>query len=630
MLHKIVRIRGIQMTSIIVLSLAMISKLIYFNKLIGGKVSSIVELIISLFGAFMILHFLTPLLKKKRRIIYLIFINIIITFLILSNLLFYRYFNDIITLPIITQISMVGSVYSSVLNLIHFSDVLFIADSLFYVPLFKNIRKETQYKTGIKNISIGISVGLLITGFLLSYYGVYLLDKKQPKILTTFYDKSYIVHHIGLINYHAIDAFKFIKEEVGRNKSLMEDEIIKIKDWFKQKKLSAPDNPKYFGVGKGKNVIMVQVEALQEFVIKRKINDMEITPNLNKLIKKSIYFKNFYCETGAGGTSDAEFLANTSLYPIKTGAVYMKYPGNYYYSLAKVLKEQGYSTFAMHAYKPGFWNRSVMYPSLGFDEYLNRNHYVHDEIIGMGLSDKSFFRQSIDYLKKTRKPYYAFMITLTSHYPYDNTKPYNNALNVGKLKGTFLGNYLEAIHYADQALGYLINRLEEEGLLDDTVLVIYGDHYAISKDRKDELADFLGIGNMDNYMWVKFQKMPLIIHLPGDEGAGVENIACGGLDIMPTLLNIMGIDGRNIPMMGRDLLNSQEGMAVMRNGYFINDNYLCLTSDRVAYDIKTGETYPIESLRDKIDNAFMELDISQKIIENNLIEEISSYLVGID
>ena len=222
------------------------------------------------------------------------------------------------------------------------------------------------------------------------------------------------------------------------------------------------------------------------------------------------------------------------------------------------------------------------------------------------------------------------MVTLTSHYPYDNTKAYNDALKVGELKGTFLGNYLEAIHYADEALGYLIDRLEEEGLMDSTLLVIYGDHYAVSKDRKDELADFLNIENMDNYMWVKLQKMPLIIHLPGDEGAGIKTIAGGGVDIMPTLLNLMGIDGRNIPMMGRDLLNCEEGMAIMRNGYFIDDNYLCLTADGVAYDITTGEPYSIESLRDKIDNVFMELDISQKIIENNLVEEIRNYLMEID
>lgn len=614
------------MIASIFVGIAMFIKLLYFNNLIGGRIYSIVGLVISLIGALFILLCLIPIVKGKWRIRSMLILNIVITLLIISNLLFYRYFNDIITLPIITQIIMVGSVSSSVLNLIHLSDLLFFVDFLLFIPAYRITNYQRQYEKYSWPMRVLLSIGLLAAGSFLSYYGICLLDKNQPDILTTFYDKSYIAQHIGLINYHAIDAFKFIKEEI-KEKSLSDDEKEKIKLWFKEKNALIPDKPKYYGLGRGKNLMVVQVEALQGFVIGKKINGMEITPNLNMLMDKSIYFENYYCETAAGGTSDAEFLANTSLYPLKSGAVYMKYPGNNYYSLPKILKEKGYSAFVMHAYKPGFWNRSVMYPSLGFDEYLNRNHYEHDEVIGMGLSDKSFFRQSLDYLKNKKEPYYAFLVTLTSHYPYDNTKAYNDALNVGELKGTFLGNYLEAIHYADSSLGYLIDKLKEEGLWDNTILAIYGDHYAISKDRKDELADFLGIDDMNNYMWVKHQKVPLIIHLPGDEGAGVRTIAGGGLDLMPTLLNIMGIDSKTIPMMGRDLLNSDEGLAVMRNGYFINDDYLCLPADGAAYDIKTAEPYPIENLKDKIADIFMELDISQKIIENDMVEEIRNYLL---
>jgi len=620
------------MVTSIITGIAIFIKLLYFNNLIGGRIYSITGLVISLIGALLILLCLMPVIKAKWRVRSMLILDIVITLLIISNLLFYRYFNDIITLPVIAQIIMVGSVSSSVINLIHASDLLFFIDFLILIPAYIKANKQSQYAKYFYvkhrwSLRILLSIALLAVGSVFSYYGIYLLDKNQPDILTTFYDKSYIAQHIGLINYHAIDAFKFIKEEMQK-KPLSDDEKERIKLWFKEKKALISDSPEYHGLGKGKNLMVVQVEALQGFVIGKKINGMEITPNLNGLIEKSIYFKNYYCETAAGGTSDAEFLANTSMYPIKSGAVYMKYPGNYYYSLPKILKEQGYVSFVMHAYKPGFWNRSVMYPSLGFDEYLNRNHYEHDEVIGMGLSDKSFFRQSLDYLKKVKEPYYAFLITLTSHYPYDNTDAYNDALDVGELKGTFLGNYLEAIHYADASLGYLIDRLKEEGLWDNTVLTVYGDHYAISKDRKDELADFLDIDDMNDYMWVKHQKVPLIIHLPGDEGAGVRTIPGGGLDLMPTLLNIMGIDSKTVPMMGRDLLNSDEGLAVMRNGYFIDDNYLCLPADGAAYDVKTGNPYPIENLKDKIDNIFIELDISQKILENDMVEEIRNYLLN--
>ena len=603
-------------------------KLLYFNHLTGGAIKSSLGFIISSVGALLIIISFIPFINRKWRKHVLTIINVVITFVIISDLVFFRYFNDVITLSVITQINMISSVSSSVLNLFHFADVLFIADFLMIMPLLK-IKKFCKRRV-LESLWIHrilLFTILIVSGSLLSYYGINLLEKDQPRILTTFYDKLYIAQKIGLLNYHGIDAFKFFREETQGKELLKDDEKKKINTWFKERKSSFIEEPEFFGVGKGKNLIVIQVEALQEFVLRKKINGMEITPNLNKLVNKSMYFENYYCETAAGGTSDAEFLANTSLYPLKTGAVFMKYPGNYYYSLAKILKDEVYSTLAMHAYKPGFWNRSVMYPNLGFDEFFNKNNMVHDEVIGMGLSDKSFFRQSLDYLKTKKEPYYAFMVTLTSHYPYDNTKSYNNSLEVGTLKNTFIGNYLEAIHYADEALGYLLDRLEKEGLLDNTVIAIYGDHYAISKDRKDELAEFLNISDMNDYMWIKHQRIPLIIHLPGDEGAGLRTIAGGGLDFMPTILNIMGIDSKTIPMMGRDLLNSHQGMAVMRNGYFIDDDYLCLTADGVAFSLKDGELYQIEKLEEKISNMHKELDISEKIIENDLIEDIKNYLL---
>ncbi|MCQ1530805.1 LTA synthase family protein [Lutispora saccharofermentans] len=608
--------------------ITMLIKLLYFNHLIGGTISASYGLLMSSIGALMILICLIPIVNKQYRMKMLIFFDAIITFIAVADLLFYRYFNDVITLPMVAQIKMAGSVSSSIFNLFHISDLLFILDFLLLIPLLKKIRSRQEITKPDWIYRTSLSLVLLLSGIFLSYRGIVILEKDQPNILTTFYDKAYIAQNIGLINYHGVDAFKFFKEGVRGKKTLSDDEKAKINTWFKEKQAYMPDKLEYFGAAKGKNLIAIQVEALQEFVIGRKINGNEITPNLNRLINKSIYFENYFCETAAGGTSDAEFLANNSLYPLKTGAVFMKYPGNYYFSLPKALKEQGYATVAMHAYKPGFWNRSVMYPNMSFDKFFNKNDLIPDEIIGMGLSDKSFFRQSLDYLKTIKEPYYAFMVTLTSHYPYDNTESYHKALDVGDLKGAFMGNYLEAIHYADESLGYLIDRLEKEGMMDNTVVAVYGDHYAVSKDKKNELARLLNIDDMNDYMWVKHQKVPLIIHLPGDEGAGRRSIAGGGLDFMPTILNIMGVDGRAIPMMGRDLLNSPHGMAVMRNGYFIDDDYLCLTADGAAFKLDSGEPYPIENLKKEIEDMHMELDISEKIIENDLIEEIRNYLLN--
>lgn len=607
-------------------TMTMLFKLLYFNYVLTTSKYISTTLIVSSIGALLIIICFAQIIKKSWRMPLLIIINILITFIIISNLVYYRYFNDIITMTIITQASMISSVKSSVFSLIKPSDILFAIDFFLFFPLYKLGMFNNRGKRLHWNFRLLLLILCISTGIFLSYLGISLLEKDQPKILTTFYDKSYVAQNIGLINYHVIDAVKYIKSGLQSKEPLTDTEKDEIKRWFKENSFNYNKTPKYFGKGKGKNIVVIQVEALQEFVIGKKINGMEITPNLNRLIEKSIYFNNYYCETGFGGTSDAEFLVNTSLFPIKTGSVYMKYPGNDYCSLPKVMKEQGYGTIAMHAYKPGFWNRSVMYPNLGFDEFHNKNDYIHDEIIGMGLSDKSFFKQSIDKLKTLKEPYYAFLITLTSHYPYGD-KITDSNFNTGEWEGTFLGNYIKAIHYADEALGCFINTLNEEGLMNNIVLAIYGDHYAVTKDKKDDLAKFLNIENMSDFMWVKLQKVPLIIHLPNDEGAGIRKITSGGIDFMPTILNIMGVDESRMPLMGRDLLNSEEGIAIMRNGYFVDDKYLCLTSDGLAFHVETGESYDISNLKDKLESVHKKLEISEKIIEKNLIKEIMDYLL---
>ena len=168
----------------------------------------------------------------------------------------------------------------------------------------------------------------------------------------------------------------------------------------------------------------MQLEAIQQFVIGTKFNGKEITPNLNKFINDSAYFENFYYQIGAGNTSDAEFLANTSLYPLNEGAVYFRFPANTYESTANLLKKQGYATYAAHANNPSFWNRMEMYKALGFDKFINSKSLVLDEFLGWGLSDMSFLKQSLNKIDVSR-PFYGFFITLSSHYPFNYFEDYS-------------------------------------------------------------------------------------------------------------------------------------------------------------------------------------------------------------
>lgn len=611
---------------IILFFILIMVKLLLFNGMIEGSSFWNIALAASVAGTVLILVCWTSLVPGTVRRTLLYIIDCGVTFIIIADLLFYRYFSDVLSMPVITQASVVTSVKSSIISLLHVYDLVFVLD-LLIIPFVLFVGNKVSRKS---NMGYGkriiCAVFAFIIGIGLCQYGILNLLKTQPNIFSSFYDRVYIVQNIGLLSFHSIDAFKFVKSKDKEALPVSEEKKQEIKEFFKDKKANQPEALKFFGAGKDKNLIVVQVEALQEFVINRSINGKEITPNLNKLIKNSIYFDNYYTETAGGGTSDAELLSNVSMFPAKEGATYIRFSGNDYYSLSKKLKDQDYRTYAMHAYKPGFWNRSVMYRTLGFDEFVNKNDFIQDEVSGMGLSDKSFFRQALDYMEKQKEPYYSFLITLSSHYPFDNDKKYYSSFDVGKYKDTFFGNYLEVIHYADEALGEFIGELEARGLMDRSVLAIYGDHFAIPKDKKEYMKEFLELDDMDDYNWVKHQKVPLIIHIPGEKHSGTKHIASGGVDFMPTILNIMGVDTSDMPMLGRDLLNSTEGMAVLRHGHFITDKYICLTSNGVAYDAENGSSYPIEKLEKEKELAMKHLEYSDIIVENNLVKELTEYL----
>ncbi|HYE81071.1 MAG TPA: LTA synthase family protein [Clostridia bacterium] len=619
------RIRKSLNYEIMLFFILIVGKLLIFNGIMEMNSLWNISLVASVAGTVLILICWAGIVPGTVRLPLLYLIDFGVTFLIIADILFYRYFSDVLSMPVLTQASVVTSIKSSIISLIHISDLVFALDLLIIpVVLYINKKINMEHNSGYGKRIMG-SVFVFAIGFGLCSYGLSNLLKTQPFILNSFYDRVYIVQNIGLLSFHSIDAFKFIESRGKEAMPVDGGKKQEIQDFLKAKKAEQRQSPELFGTGKGKNLIVIQVEALQEFVINRSINGQEITPNLNKLVKNSLYFDNYYTQTAGGGTSDAELLSNVSMFPAKDGSAYIRFSGNEYYSLAKRLKQEGYYASAMHAHKAGFWNRSVMYKVLGFDEFISKSDYIQDETVGMGLSDRSFFRQSLERLEKYKEPYYSFLITLTSHYPYDNDKKYYSSFDVGKYENTFFGNYLESIHYADEALGGFLDELEAKGLMDRSVLAVYGDHFGIPKDKKEYLAEYLGLGEMDDYNWVKQQKVPLIIHVGGDQ-KGVRHITGGGVDFMPTILNIMGIDSSTMPVFGKDLLNSSEGMAVLRHGNFITDKYISLTAEGIAYDVETGERYPAEKLEKDKELAAKHLEYSDLVMENDLVGELIEFL----
>ncbi|MBC2580988.1 LTA synthase family protein [Clostridium sp. DJ247] len=567
-------------------------------------------------ASILILVSFSVLFREKKRISFLYTMDIIITIILVSDIMYYRYFKDVITVSALKNAKLLGGVSSSIGSLLSFKDMLYLLDIVILFPVVKYIKRNTLVRKKSRVRKFCIFIILVLIGVSLDINYVYTVSKEQPTLLSAMSNRIYLTKMIGNLNFHAIDAYNYVSTKIKNSKSLSVDEEDKIKSFLK---INNEQKGSYLqGEGVGKNLIVIQVEALQQFVINKKINGEEITPNLNKWLNKSLYFDNYFYQVAGGNTSDAEFMSNNSLYPAESGAAYYTYSGNYYNSLAKQLKDKGYYTAALHGYNEGFWNRNVMYKAESFDDFYGQRSFNIDEEVGLGLSDKSFLNQSIDKLKSFKEPYYSFAITLSSHFPYDYVKGYGD-FDVGEYEGTLLGNYLKGIHYTDEQLGMFLDKLDKEGITENSIIALYGDHFAIPKDNIEDLYKFENVTNVDDLKWFQYQKVPLIIHFPEDEYKGINHIYSGQMDLYPTLANLFNLP--NDYMFGKDMLNSHQGKVIFRNGSFTDGNVFYVSWTNTYYDIKSGKVIPetdeLKNIKEQYSN---ELKYSDEILNHNMLK----------
>ena len=444
-----------------------------------------------------------------------------------------------------------------------------------------------------------------------------LAETQRPQLLTRTFDRELLVKNIGTYNYHIYDVF--IQSKSHAQRALADgSELVEVEN-YSNANYAAP-NPEMFGAAKGRNVIAVSLESLQSFVINEEMDGHVITPFLNELTKDpdTFYFSDFYHQTGLGKTSDSEFLLETSLYPRNGSAVFFTHSGNTYNSLSKRLGENGYFTNVMHANNSSFWNRDIMYNALGIEKFYDVNSYTINEgdAVNWGMKDIPFVEQSVDLMAEMPQPFYSRLITLTNHYPFvldeeDMLIPKYDS------NSRTLNNYFQSVRYMDEAIKVLFDDLKEKGLYDNSIIVMYGDHYGISENHNTAMGMYLDkeITPFDN---VKLQKVPLFIHIPGSEKGEVIEEVSGQLDLRPTLLHLMGIDTKGDMQLGADIFSpDHEEFVVFRDGRFVTDEYV-YTND-VCYDTTTGEEVDGLACKPYSERTTTELDYSDMIINGDLL-----------
>ncbi len=332
----------------------------------------------------------------------------------------------------------------------------------------------------------------------------------------------------------------------------------------------------YWSIAKNRNLIVIQVEALQNFVVGQSYQGQELTPTLNSLIAKdTFYFENYYYQIGGGNTADAEFHVNNSLFAPENAAGYVKYTNNTYHGLPYLLKDSGYSgAHAFHNYIAEFWNRETAYPPQGFDTFTSLEDFEQTDMFAMGLSDREMYRQSMDMLATFAEPFYAFFVTVSSHHPYVIPEKDRTVTLTVEDEGTMFGSYLQAVNYADRAIGEFIAMLDEAGLYENSVIVIYGDHYALTNT---DHAVSSRVRNLtgESYTIYDVFNVPLLIHIPEMERTETISTAGGHIDVMPTLLPLLGIRNDKTVMFGQNLLEAENGFVCQQThvsaGSFISD-----------------------------------------------------------
>jgi len=387
-----------------------------------------------------------------------------------------------------------------------------------------------------------------------------------------------------------------------------------------------------YGVGEGKNVIFISAESIQSFVIDNELHGEEVTPFLNQLKEEedTFYFENFYHQTSQGKTSDSEFLTENSLYPISSGAVFFTHAQNEYHSMPEMMKQRDYSSAVLHANTESFWNRNQMYDSLEIDEFYDREFYdvTEENQIGWGLKDKEFFIQSIPHLRELEEPFYAKLITITNHFPFDldegdrTLDPYDSNSNT-------LNKYFSTVRYTDEALEQFFIQLKAAGLYEDSIIVIMGDHDGISANHNKSMAAYLGKEEITPYDYMQLQRVPFYVHIPGNgNGETISKIA-GQVDIKPTILHLLGIETDHDIYFGNDLFHGdRKGFIVQRNGNFVSEDYVYAAEtcyDRNNGDVlgveneATEETTPCSDIKEDVEK---ELNYSDQIIYGDLFRFI--------
>ncbi|WP_019910238.1 LTA synthase family protein [Paenibacillus sp. HW567] len=550
----------------------------------------------------------------KRKIAIYMFVNLLITVLFFSLIVYHNHFGIIATSQVIGQAKQVGAVKKSIFAVIHPQYMLIFLDIIIISWVMLRRKKALAWKKSMSRRSNRkVVAALFCISFAICMMNIF------PNSASM--NENVQAEQMGILNYEAYNLLADDEEEQIDLSQITQSAIDQTKG------IKPQTNPALFGAAKGKNLIILQMESFQNFLIHLSIDGQEITPNMNKLASSSLYFPRFYQQVGQGNTSDAEFIVNTSFYVPPDGAATEMYAPKELPSLPKLLQAEGYDTATFHTNDVDFWNRGELYKALGFDRYYDKSWFGEEDTVFYGASDEVLYKKTSEELARmdqSSQPFYSHVISMSSHNPFSIPENKYKMALPERFEGTLVGDYIRAQNYADYALGQFIGELKQNGVWDNSLIVLYGDHrglpiFSLQDEDKVLLEEILE----HEYTERDLINIPLIITAPGVTIPSVKDQLGGQVDILPTVSNLLGVSLDDHIHFGQDLLNqSSYNLLPQRyylpTGSFVNNEELFLSGsgfeDGQHYTLSGNGNKPLQSTEDEFNRALKLLQLSDSYV----------------
>ena len=563
------------------------------------------------------------LLKGKLRIWITLLTDLLVSILLFINELYFSYSSNLVSVSQISNLQYGREISIALPNLIHIWHFLYFADIILLLIFYLYNRKKV----------LKISKWFYIPGIIYAIIMVMWTNKINNtwivKAQEHQFNKIKQIEFSSIYGYHFLD----IKYNINMKKNVKYKNKNDMMKAYDELMLSYDENyPIEYnlrGLGADKNVVIVQLESVQNFVVNREINGKEITPNFNKFLKENIQFTNMQNQSYST-TADSEFTEMNSIYPLENGMSFAQYSANDYNNIYSNYKKSDYITTYIHGNEGSFWNRVAVYSrlpidNLHFDELFDEN----TERISNFISDEQVYRKIVEEMQNYDGKFFVNIVAASSHTAFDlpgiEDREHKISIDVGdKYRDTYFGHYLEAMNYVDYAFGVFVDELKKAGLYDDTVILIYGDHAGLQmynpemqeyiKEAKPALNDIQTQINYSNILCGL--KIPDVKHME-------INKPKSKIDIKPTMMEICGIEDEF--SLGRSMFSSKDFVCI-NNGKIITEKYFF---DGDWYLIENGEKLDLENMPEEEMQKLKyyeeclqkELDISLSINILNLLKK---------